>query len=427
MKNINNSRFLLSILCLIVLLCGCRDNGNRASDDIGVNESEVAKELQTDDSDRDTMDTEDILPSEETVFFAQKSNVNLAEGESNNRIVVDQNIQKMEVSLTVYLEDGTFQTVKYPMHTEMDYTIFETAYLQYDNKESIVLEIVNGTSNYGAAEYHILHVEKDSQGIEIVEDATVLGAQPLTGDRYVYSLIGFVGNVSMISAEDLITTIYGKPAVRFVDWDSGKKEGEMYYLYYDQEWKVEDGDIGALLIKAVLLGDAQFIYVSDGKTKTIDITDIPMLFGADDASMKIWDFAVVDLDRDGEDEVILFVVGVAGDMGGKLILHQIDGKVYGYTCDNRTLEELKTDGTFGFSDPTGVAEGGIGEIVDFTEFGYTMDKISYGSGTHEGWDTFIVDHEPATEEEYFDVANKQSEKPDAEWYGFTNENINAVF
>lgn len=414
---------LLIIFVLMITGCG---NSNNAEEPAGA-DSQITENQTTENGDISAEDTEDILPSEETVFFTQKSNVNLAEGESNNRIVVDQNIQKMEVSLTVYLEDSTFQTVKYPMHTEMDYTIFETAYLQYDNKESIVLEIVNGTSNYGAAEYHVLHVEKDSQGFEIVEDATILGEQPLTGDRYVYSLVGFVGNVSMISAEDLITTVYGKPAVRFVDWDGGKKEGETYYLYYDQEWKVEDGDIGALLIKAVLLGDAQFIYVSDGKTKIIDITDIPMLFGADDASMKIWDFAVVDLDRDGEDEVILFVVGVAGDMGGKLILHQIDGKVYGYICDNRTLEELKTDGTFGFSDPTGVAEGGIGGIIDFSEFGYTMDKISYGSGTHEGWDTFIVDHEPATEEEYFDAANKQSEKPDAEWYGFTNENINAVF
>ena len=418
--------FLLPMLCLMVLQTGCQDSGSE-TDGVGTNESEISQETQQNASDIDMTDTEEVSLVNETEIICEKTAVNLGEEESESRIIVQRNIQEMEISLTVYLTDSTSATIQYPMCTEKDYAYCETAYLQYDNKESIVLEIVNGTSNYGAAEYHVLHVEKENGEFVIVEDATILGEQPLTGDRYVYSLIGFVGNVSMISAEDLITTVYGKPAVRFVDWDSGKKEGETYYLYYDQEWKVEDGDIGALLIKAVLLGDTQFIYVSDGKTKTIDITDIPMLFGADDSSMKIWDFAVVDLDRDGEDEVILFVVGVAGDMGGKLILHQIDGKVYGYICDNRTLEELKTDGTFGFSDPTGVAEGGIGEIVDLSEFGYTMDKISYGSGTHEGWDTFIVDHEPATEEEYFDAANKQSEKPDAEWYGFTNENINAVF
>ena len=181
------------------------------------------------------------------------------------------------------------------------------------------------------------------------------------------------------------------------------------------------------LIKDVLLGNAGFLYVADGNTEPMDITDIPFIFDADDPYMKIWYFSVVDLDRDGEAEVILLVVGAAGDMGGNMILHQIGDKVYGYICDNRTLEELKTDGTFGFSDPTGVAEGGIGEIIDFSEIGYTMDKISYGSGTHEGWDTFIVDHEPSTEEEYFNAASMQSRKPDAEWHDFTNENINAVF
>ena len=181
------------------------------------------------------------------------------------------------------------------------------------------------------------------------------------------------------------------------------------------------------LIKDVLLGDAGFLYVADGNAEPMDITDIPFIFDADDPYIKIWNFSVVDLDRDGEAEVILLVVGAAGDMGGNMILHQIGDKVYGYICNNRTLEELKTDGTFGFSDPTGIAEGGIGEIIDFSEIGYTMDKISYGSGTHEGWDTFIMDHEPATEEEYFDAADTQSGKPDAEWYDFTNENINAVF
>ena len=181
------------------------------------------------------------------------------------------------------------------------------------------------------------------------------------------------------------------------------------------------------LIKDVLLGNAGFLYVADGNTEVMDITDIPIIFDADDPSMKIWEFSVVDLDRDGEEEIILFVIGVAGDMSGKMILHQIGDEVYGYACDSRTLEELKTDGTFGFSDPTGVAEGGIGEIIDFSEVGYTMDKISYGSGTHEGWDTFIVDHEPATEEEYFNAASMQSGKPDAEWHDFIDENINIVF
>lgn len=180
------------------------------------------------------------------------------------------------------------------------------------------------------------------------------------------------------------------------------------------------------IFNAVLLGNAQFRCVSEGNIEVMDITGVPLIFG-DDPYMEIWNFSVADLDRDGEGEVILFVTGAAGDMGGTVILHRIGGEVYGYVGDRRILEELKTDGTFGFSDPTGAAEGGIGAITDFSELGYTMDKISYGTGTHEGWDTFVVDHEPATEEEYFKAAAAQNEKPCAEWYEFTEENIKAVF
>lgn len=175
--------------------------------------------------------------------------------------------------------------------------------------------------------------------------------------------------------------------------------------------------------KSVLLGETQFRYPSDGKIGTITIADVPSLFDANDPFMKIWQFAVDDLNGDGEDEVILFVVGAAGDTGGKVILHQIGGTVYGYITDDRTLVDLKTDGTFNFSDPTGVAEAGIAAITNFSENGYTVDKISYETGTYEGWNTFVVDHQPATEEEYQNAVSEQEKKQNAEWYDFNDENI----
>ena len=181
------------------------------------------------------------------------------------------------------------------------------------------------------------------------------------------------------------------------------------------------------IFKAVLLGDSPFFYCSDGKAETMVITDVPVLFDEYDPLMKIWEFSVVDLNGDGEDEVILFVVGVAGDMGGKVILHQIGNKIYGYTADNRTLLDLKMDGSYGYSDPTGVTEVGIAAIVDFSEAEYTVDKISYAIGTYKGLDSFVADYQPVTEEEYLDVISKQNQKENAEWYEFTDENINILF
>ncbi|MCM1539971.1 MAG: hypothetical protein NC121_01790 [Blautia sp.] len=181
------------------------------------------------------------------------------------------------------------------------------------------------------------------------------------------------------------------------------------------------------IFKDVLLGDAQFRYPSDGKIGTITIADVPSLFDADDPFMKIWQFAIDDLNGDGEDEVILFVVGAAGDTGGKVILHQAGDMVYGYITDDRTLVDLKTDGTYNFSDPTGVTEAGIAAITAFSEIGYTVDKISYETGTYEGWNTFVVDHQPATEEEYLDAVSRQDKKQNAECYDFNDENINTLF
>lgn len=189
--------------------------------------------------------------------------------------------------------------------------------------------------------------------------------------------------------------------------------------------QTENKDMGDF--KDILQGDARFLYVAEGAAEPKSIHDVPAFFDPYDVDMKIWAFAVQDLNNDGEDEVILFVVGAAGDMGGKVILHRIDGEIYGYITDNRTLVDLKTDGTYSYSVSTGVVEGGICSIAGFTETGYTLDKITYGHGTYEGWDTFVVEHQPATEEDYFAAENRQAEKPDAVWYDFTAENIESRF
>ena len=181
------------------------------------------------------------------------------------------------------------------------------------------------------------------------------------------------------------------------------------------------------IFKAVLLGKSPFVYCSDGNAENMVITDVPALFDVDDPLMKIFEFSVVDMNGDGEDEVVLFAAGTAGDMGGKVILHQIGDEVYGYITDNRILMDLKMDGTYGYSDPTGVAEAGIAAVVGFSEAGYTTDKITYATGTYEGWKAFVADHQPVTEEEYLDAVSRQDQKQNAEWYEFSNENINNMF
>lgn len=174
----------------------------------------------------------------------------------------------------------------------------------------------------------------------------------------------------------------------------------------------------------ILQGEAEFLFVSEGTVESKTIEEVPALFDPDNAyDTKIRDFASLDLDGDGKNEVILSVFGTAGDMGGQLILHRIDDQIYGYKTDSRTLTSLKTDGTGNYSAPTGVAEAGICIVSDFTTTGYTLKKISYGIGTYQGMTEFVVNEQPAAEKEYLSAIDQQENKTDAVWYEFTSENI----
>ena len=183
----------------------------------------------------------------------------------------------------------------------------------------------------------------------------------------------------------------------------------------------------------ILKGEGEFLYASENGPVSSKIEDVPGLFDPEDPYMKIWNFAQVDLDGDDEEEAVLFVFGAAGDTGGSLVLHQMGGKVYGYRMDYRQLENLKTDGTFSYSDPTGVKEAGICAITDFTQTGFESDKVTYWTAANpeaasdEGQGGFVVDHHSATEEEYHAAEEEQVRKTDAEWYDFTDENLADLF
>lgn len=253
------------------------------------------------------------------------------------------------------------------------------------------------------------------------------------------SIEGEVVSESGYSSEGVTASESGQPAGSVAASESGQSAGSVTASESGQSdeargenesGQTASGSAGSFsedILKAVLLGDAPFSYCSEGQAETMDITGVPALFDADDPVMKIFDFSIADLDGDGRDEVILFVFGVAGDTGGKVILHEADNGVYGYKTDNRTLVDLKTDGTYSYSDPTGMAEAGIAAISGFSGGGFTEEKIAYAAGTYEGWDTFTAGGEAVAEEEYMDMVSAQEEKQDAERYDFSAENIDAVF
>jgi hypothetical protein len=69
--------------------------------------------------------------------------------------------------------------------------------------------------------------------------------------------------------------------------------------------------------------------------------------------------------------------------------------------------------------------------VKFTENTYSIDKITYSESSCDSDNnmrvSYFVDHKSATEDVFLSAVNQQSEKADATWYDFTDDNIEAEF
>ena len=178
---------------------------------------------------------------------------------------------------------------------------------------------------------------------------------------------------------------------------------------YDELEKVAEDSI----YNDILYGDAKFYCYDCGTLQTVTINDVPALFNSDPYS-RIYEYAVVDLDRDGNDEVVLNIIATAGDAGGKLILHRIDDKVYGYKTDYKRLTSLKKDGTYEFQGWS-LTFDGFAQITEFDEYAFTEDVFTYESGSYEGADTYVVDHVISTEGAFTDAKEAHFMKTNAVW------------
>ena len=220
---------------------------------------------------------------------------------------------------------------------------------------------------------------------------------------------------------------------------------EMIYSYLKREWIKFEFDRGIVMKKLiifilalvgtfalvscssnstpanmqdVLKGNQSFYYaVDDGSDfASVNIADIPSLFNPDDAYMAIQRYAIIDLDADGSEEAVIFVCGATGDTGGYLVLHSSDDHVYGYRTGYRTFENLKTDGTFIYSDGAGSKEGVA--TIGFTQDGLVITDVLSATGQAYTMDNFMINGQKATQEEYNVEKEKQDLKNNVEWHEY---------
>lgn len=174
----------------------------------------------------------------------------------------------------------------------------------------------------------------------------------------------------------------------------------------------------------VLTGKKQLLYYAEGgdNVQSVNIADIPALFSPDSSYAEIYEYAVADLDGDGEPEVILHITDVAGDMGGFIILRRQNGKIHGYSAGYQTFSSLKTDGTFQYTSPA-AADDGIG-TVRFHETGYTVVPLACSQTDEDQRTTvYLKGGQPVSEEEFLAEKEEHGTKTDVVWFRFTDQNI----
>lgn len=174
--------------------------------------------------------------------------------------------------------------------------------------------------------------------------------------------------------------------------------------------------------EAVLLGKAPFLYADgSGQSTPTFLPDIPLAFSPYSSYATVSEFAALDLDGDGSQEVVLQVTDVANDMGGYVVLHQEGDRIMGYPSHWRTFWQLKTDGTFTYSSLAGTEEGVAS--VHFGSEELVMDKHLIWATEDWAAITYEVEGRPVSQTEYEAAAAAQAQKPDAAWYELNETSI----
>lgn len=161
--------------------------------------------------------------------------------------------------------------------------------------------------------------------------------------------------------------------------------------------------------KAILLGNGNFISTEPQKQELSLETLGEAVTDDDSVTVKATQFTIIDLDGDGENEVVLWIqINGVVDYGFE-ILHFQDGEIYGHTLPYRSFMSVKADGTFTFSNSA--ADSGIGKLR-FSADGYDIENII---------------GEAYSEEEINAAMNQQDEKTDVDWYDLSVDNVNIAF
>ena len=133
-------------------------------------------------------------------------------------------------------------------------------------------------------------------------------------------------------------------------------------------------------------------------------------------------FAVVDVDQDTNDEIVLAMTVGDDEYYGYLVLKSADSTVWGYEISYRSMLSLKADGTFSFS--SGAADNGFGYLNPEGDLIYLV-KLAESVSDNESV-SYFLNGQKVSERQYRDAVAMQDRKPDVIWYDLSDDNIMSV-
>lgn len=176
----------------------------------------------------------------------------------------------------------------------------------------------------------------------------------------------------------------------------------------------EDGVLDPWMVE-VLAGRQNFTSVDTGENVNIDLLNGAYPYDVPYDAITLSKFNVVDLDRDGLNELVLWPTDEQKYQLGSLILHRQGDEVGSYSLGYRAFGSLKADGTFFWSGGTGYY--GIGS-ARFTKQGVETAQITWCEVLSADQGAYFVDGRSATSEEFQTAIEAWYAKPDPVWYVF---------
>ncbi len=103
--------------------------------------------------------------------------------------------------LGVMLDDGKTVVSEFQGVTgwREDFITVRTDKLRYTDKDSIVIQFTESTSNYGSSDIHILSVNADANEVEIIEEITILDGGINSQFYSLYEKTAMIGDMTVIS------------------------------------------------------------------------------------------------------------------------------------------------------------------------------------------------------------------------------------